>query len=79
MMVDPKKLNYYVYLTFGITALLVGLFGVYITLFDFGSVDPGYAPRLLAAPALVAMGLYGIYFAQKNGRDVVEADMSRRK
>ena len=78
-MVDPKTLNYYVLLAMGVGSLLLGIYAVYIALFELTSIDSGLQPRVLGGPVLIIIGVYLIYFTQKHGRDVVEADLSRNR
>lgn len=76
-MVDPKTLNYYVFLAMGSGSLLLGLYVVYIALFELTSNDSGLQPRVLGGPVLIIIGAYLLYFTQKHGRNVIEADMTR--
>ena len=70
LMTDLKKINYYVVLAMSILWLVLGVMGFYILLTSPPTGGGMWLRGVVGAPALTILGLYGLYWVRKEGRDI---------
>ena len=78
-MTDLKKINYYVFLTMGTGAFLLGAWVTYIMLFQWNEISPSFRFRGVFGPFLAFLGLYMIYQTRKHGRNIARVHLGREE